>query len=144
MYGLKLDIQKTKIMASSPITSWQTMGKQMEIVETMETVTDFYMNMPGMGVDKPSLHWNAFYFSEWNTKYNFSMIRGLVEVCRHFSMGISLHLDYQQEFRRRKSSFLFLVSWEGCDRIWTFATHLWISWAPPEALVIKNLPAKAS
>ena len=26
--GLKLNIQKTKIMASSPITSWQTMGKQ--------------------------------------------------------------------------------------------------------------------
>ena len=33
--GLKLNIQKTKIMASSPITSWQTDG------ETMETVTDF-------------------------------------------------------------------------------------------------------
>ena len=33
--GLKLNIQKTKIMASGPITSWQTNG------ETMETVTDF-------------------------------------------------------------------------------------------------------
>ena len=33
--GLKLNIQKTKIMASSPITSWQLDG------ETMETVTDF-------------------------------------------------------------------------------------------------------
>ena len=33
--GLKLNIQKTKIMASSPITSWQING------ETMETVTDF-------------------------------------------------------------------------------------------------------
>ena len=33
--GLKLTIQKTKIMASSPITSWQMDG------ETMETVTDF-------------------------------------------------------------------------------------------------------
>ena len=33
--GLKLNIQKTKIMASIPITSWQTDG------ETMETVTDF-------------------------------------------------------------------------------------------------------
>ena len=33
--GLKLIIQKTKIMASSPITSWQIGG------ETMETVTDF-------------------------------------------------------------------------------------------------------
>ena len=33
--GLKLNIQKTKIMASSPITSWQIGG------ETMEAVTDF-------------------------------------------------------------------------------------------------------
>ena len=33
--GLKLNIQKTKITASRPITSWQTDG------ETMETVTDF-------------------------------------------------------------------------------------------------------
>ena len=34
-FGLKLNIQKTKIMASSPITSWQIGG------ETVETVTDF-------------------------------------------------------------------------------------------------------
>ena len=33
--GLKLSIQKTKIMASGPISSWQIDGK------TMETVTDF-------------------------------------------------------------------------------------------------------
>ena len=33
--GLKLNIQKTKMMASNPITSWQVDG------ETMETVTDF-------------------------------------------------------------------------------------------------------
>ena len=33
--GLKLNIQKTKIMASSPITSWQLNG------ETVETVADF-------------------------------------------------------------------------------------------------------
>ena len=37
--GLKLNIQKTKIMASSPITSWQIDG---ETVETVETVTDFF------------------------------------------------------------------------------------------------------
>ena len=34
--GLKLNIQKTKILASGPITSWQIDG------ETMETVSDFY------------------------------------------------------------------------------------------------------
>ena len=35
-FGLKLKIQKTKIMASGPISSWQIDG------ETLETVTDFY------------------------------------------------------------------------------------------------------
>ena len=35
--GLKLNIQKTKIMASGPITSWQIDG------ETMETVSDFIL-----------------------------------------------------------------------------------------------------
>ena len=34
-FGLKLNTQKTKVMASGPITSWQIDG------ETMETVTDF-------------------------------------------------------------------------------------------------------
>ena len=34
-FGLKLNIQKTKIMASGPITSWETDG------ETVETVSDF-------------------------------------------------------------------------------------------------------
>ena len=38
--GLKLNIQKTKIMASSPITSLETDG------ETMETVTDFFGGAP--------------------------------------------------------------------------------------------------
>ena len=38
--GLKLNIQKTKIMASGPITSWETDG------ETMETVTNFILGAP--------------------------------------------------------------------------------------------------
>ena len=38
--GLKLNIQKTKIMASSPITSWQIDG------ETVETVKDFIFGFP--------------------------------------------------------------------------------------------------
>ena len=37
-YALKLNIQKTKIMTSGPITSWQIDG---ETVETVETVVDF-------------------------------------------------------------------------------------------------------
>ena len=38
-FGLKLNIQKTKIMASSPVTSWQTDG------ETMETVRDYFFGL---------------------------------------------------------------------------------------------------
>ena len=38
--GLKLNIQKTKIMASGPITSWQIDG------ETMETVSDYFEGAP--------------------------------------------------------------------------------------------------
>ena len=37
--GLKLNIQKTKIMVSGPITSWQIDG------ETMETVTDYFLGL---------------------------------------------------------------------------------------------------
>ena len=37
--GLKLNIQKTKIMASGPITSWQIDG------ETIETVTDNFLGL---------------------------------------------------------------------------------------------------
>ena len=38
--GLKFNTQKTKIMASGPITSWQIFG------ETMETVTDYFFGTP--------------------------------------------------------------------------------------------------
>ena len=41
--GLKLNMQKTKIMASGPITSWQIDG------ETVETVTDFILFFGGQG-----------------------------------------------------------------------------------------------
>ena len=39
-FGLKFNVQKTKIMASGPITSWQIDG------EKMETVTDFILGAP--------------------------------------------------------------------------------------------------
>ena len=42
---LKLNIQKTNIMASSPITSWQIDG------EKMETVTDFIFSVSKISVD---------------------------------------------------------------------------------------------
>ena len=48
--GLKLNIKKTKIMASSPITSWQVDG------ETMEMVTDFIFLDSKIPVDSDCSH----------------------------------------------------------------------------------------
>ena len=48
--GLKLSIQKTKIMASSPITSWEIDG------ETVETVTDFLFLSSKITVDGDCSH----------------------------------------------------------------------------------------
>ena len=48
--GLKLNIQKTKIMASGPITSWQIDG------ETMETETDFILGGPKITADDDCSH----------------------------------------------------------------------------------------
>ena len=48
--GLKINIQKTKIMASGPITSWQIDG------ETVETVTDFILGGPKITADGDCSH----------------------------------------------------------------------------------------
>ena len=48
--GLKLNIQKTKIMASGPITSWQIDG------ETVETVTDFILGSSKITADGDCSH----------------------------------------------------------------------------------------
>ena len=50
--GLKLNIQKTKIMASSPITSWEIDG------ETVETVSDFILG--------GSRWWSRWWLQPWN------------------------------------------------------------------------------
>ena len=48
--GLKLNIQKTKIMVSGPITSWQIDG------ETVETVTDFILGGSKITADDDGSH----------------------------------------------------------------------------------------
>ena len=86
--GLKLNIQKTKIMTSDPITSWQIDG------ETMETVTDFLflgckITVDGdfsheirrclllgrkamTNLDKPSILKNRHYFADKAVVYSHS------------------------------------------------------------------------
>ena len=61
--GLKLNIQKTKIMASSPITSWQIDG------ETMETVTDFIFLGSKITVDGDCIH-EIKTLAPWKKSYN--------------------------------------------------------------------------
>ena len=50
--GLKLNIQKTKIMASGPITSWQIDG------ETMETMTELILLNSKITADSDCMPWN--------------------------------------------------------------------------------------
>ena len=56
--GLKLSIQKTKIITSGPITSWQIDG------ETMETVTDFILGGAKITADGDCSHEIKRYFLE--------------------------------------------------------------------------------
>ena len=62
--GLKLNIQKTKIMASSPITSWQTDG------ETLETVADFIFWNSKITADGDCSHENQKTLDPWNKSYD--------------------------------------------------------------------------
>ena len=50
--GLKLNIQKTQIMASGPITSWQTLTER----EKVKTVTDFVFLAPKITADDDCSH----------------------------------------------------------------------------------------
>ena len=60
--GLKLNIQKTKIMASSPITSWEIDG------ETVETVADFILGGSKITADGDCSHEKM--LSPWKESYD--------------------------------------------------------------------------
>ena len=62
--GLKLNIQKTKIMASSPITSWQIDG------ETMEIVTDFIFGGSKITADGDCSHEINKTLASWKKSYD--------------------------------------------------------------------------
>ena len=72
--GLKLNIQKTKIMASGPITSWQTDG------ETMETVTNFILGGSNITADGDCSHENM--LPPW--KENYDRPRQHIKKQRHY------------------------------------------------------------
>ena len=62
--GLKLNIRKTKIMASGPINSWQTDG------ETMETGTDFIFLGSKITVDSDCSHEIKRHLAPWKKSYD--------------------------------------------------------------------------
>ena len=62
--GLKLSIQKTKIMASSPITSWEIDG------ETVETVSDFIFGGSKITADGDCSHEIKRMLTPWKKSYD--------------------------------------------------------------------------
>ena len=62
--GLKLNVQKTKIMTSSPITSWQTNG------ETVETVSDFILGGSKITADGDCSHEIKRPLTPWKESYD--------------------------------------------------------------------------
>ena len=73
--GLKISIQKTKIMASSPITSWQIDG------ETMETVRDFIFRGSKITADGDCSH-EIEMLASWKKSYD--QIRQHIKKQRHY------------------------------------------------------------
>ena len=63
-FGLKLNIQKTKIMTSGPITSWKIDG------ETMETVTGFIFLGSKITADGDCSHEIKSHFAPWKKSSN--------------------------------------------------------------------------
>ena len=93
--GLKLNMQKTKIMASGPITSWQTGG------ETMETVTDFILGGSKITADGDCSH----------------------EIRRHLLLGRKLRILKSRDITLSTKvhlvkAMVFPVVMYGCE-IWT-------------------------
>ena len=93
---LKLNIQKTKIMASGPITSWQIDG------ETMETVTDF-----------------IFLGSRITTDGNCSR-----EIKRHFLLGIKAMKNLDVILKSRNRTLLMNVHL--VKAVVFFSSHVWM------------------
>ena len=75
--GLKLNIQKTKIMASGPITSWEIDG------ETMETVSDFIFLGSKINADGDCSH----------------------EIKRHFLLGRKVMTNLDSIFKKQRHYF---------------------------------------
>ena len=97
--GLKLNFQKTKIVTSSPITSWQIDG------ETMETVTDFIFLVSKITVDGDCTH-KIKTLAPWKKSYD--KPRQCIKKQRHHFANKGLH----------SQSYGFSIVMYGCES-WT-------------------------
>ena len=88
--GLKLNIQKTKIMASGPITSWEING------ETVETGSDFIFSAPKITVDGDCRH----------------------EIKRHLPLGRKVMTNLNSILQSLVKAIIFPVVMYGCES-WT-------------------------
>ena len=104
--GLKLYIQKTKIMASGPITSWQVDG------ETMETVTDFILGGSKITVDGDCSH-EIKMLAPWKKSYD--QPRQHIKKQRHNFANKGLSTQ-SYDFSR--------------SRVWMWELYYKESWAP--------------
>ena len=98
--GLKLSIQKTKIMASGPITSWQIDG------ETMETVTDFILGSSKITTD-----------GDWNHEIKRRLLLGRKAMTNTDSILKSRDITLPIKVRLVKA-IVFPIVMYGCE-IWT-------------------------
>ena len=104
--GLKLNIQKTKIMASGPITSWQIDG------ETMETVTDFIFLGSKITADGDCSH----------------------EIKRHLLLGRRAMIKPRQHFKKQRCHFCQQRSYNpshgfSSSHVWMWGLDYKESWA---------------
>ena len=98
--GLKLNIKKTKIMASGPITSWQIDG------ETLETVADFILGGSKITTDGDCSHEIKRHLAPWKESYD--QPRQHIKKQRHYFANKYLS----------SQSLVFPVVMYGCDS-WT-------------------------
>ena len=94
--GLKLSIQKTKIMASSPITSWQIDG------ETMDTVRDFILRGSKITADGDCSH----------------------DIKRHLLLGRKAMTNLDNILKSR--DITLLTKFHLVNAIWFFSSHVWM------------------
>ena len=94
--GLKLNIQKTKIMASSPITSWEIGG------ETVETVADFILGGSKITADGDYSH----------------------EIKRCLLLGRKVMTNLDNILKSR--DITLLTKFHLVNAIWFFSSHVWM------------------